>query len=88
MSDSEHRLEPGDYRQQFADFLDRLANGTVDSDEWSSFVVTHYSDESVEDARRMTAEMACGYTDVKIHSEAGADLLRSWAVQLRGFRDA
>ena len=88
MSDSGYRLQPGDYRQQFADFLDRLASGAVSSEEWSSFVITHYNDKQVENARRMTARMGCGYIDVELDSDPGRDRLRTWAELLRASNDA
>jgi len=45
-------LDPGNLRLQFADFLDRLTNGTATAARWSAFAVNHYRDELVENIRR------------------------------------
>lgn len=79
-----HQLQPSNCRQEFADFLQRLANGAdFDTEEWSSFVVAHYHDEALEEIRRMKARMGCGYMDEKLDSEDGRELLRTWADRLR-----
>ncbi|MEL7500578.1 MAG: hypothetical protein AAFN77_23500 [Planctomycetota bacterium] len=83
MNTSEFRLQHGNFRQQFAAFLDRLANGTVDSAEWSNFVVTHYDDELLEEFRRLTSRMESGYMDKELDSKGGKELLQTWAAELR-----
>jgi len=55
----------------------------VETEEWSSFVVTHYNEEELEGFRRLVARMGCGYMDEKLDSEDGKALLRSWAGELR-----
>jgi hypothetical protein len=90
VTDTPFRLQPGDYRLQFADFLDRLAAAPVGAEEWSSFVVTHYPDEFLEEARRRCVRLACGYGyhDRGPDTPAGRELLRLWAGQLRASRQA
>lgn len=80
---SSFRLEHGNYRQQFADFLDRLASGIVDSDEWSSFIVTHYPDEFLEEMRRCTVRLVQNRLVHKAGSDEGNLTLRSWAIAIR-----
>jgi hypothetical protein len=77
------RLRQSDYRQQFADFLDRLAIAPVDKEEWQSFIITHYPDEFVEDKRRCCVRLASGYLDQEIDTAEGKKLLRDWAQELR-----
>ena len=79
------RLQFGDYREQFADFLDRLADAPVDDDEWSSFVIFHYSDDVLESVRRDCVRLACGYgfRESGPGTPAGQELMRSWARLLR-----
>ena len=83
MKSSGFRLQKGDFRQQFADFLDRLAIAPVDKEEWQSFAVTLYPDEDLEEIRRNCVRLACGYLDQKIDSSEGKKLLREWAQELR-----
>lgn len=83
MVESIHRLERGNYRQQFADFLDRLAAGTVDSDEWSSFAVVHYPDEFLEEMRRCTVRLGIGELPHALDSTEGRQWLRAWAAAIR-----
>ena len=73
------RLQHGDYRKQFADFLDRLANAPVDAEEWSSFVILHYSDDVLEGVRRDCVRLACGYCfhESGPGTPAGQELMRS-----------
>ena len=42
-------------RADFADFLKRVAAGSVGVIEWQRFIVTHYHDELLETIRRQTA---------------------------------
>jgi hypothetical protein len=77
------RLEKGDFRQQFADFLDRLAKAPVGIGEWQSFIITHYSDEFVEERRRRCVRLASGELDQGIDAPEGKKLLRDWAQELR-----
>ncbi len=78
-------LQRGDWRRQFADFLDRLAGGTAHPDEWSSFVVTQYPDEFLEEMRRCTVRLGGGYLVpvIDIDSIEGQQALRAWAVAIR-----
>jgi len=85
MAQSSFRLERGNYRRQFADFLDRLAAGQVDKDEWSSFVITHYPDEFLEEMRRCTVRLAIGHLVHKVESNEGKQTLRAWAIAIRSF---
>jgi hypothetical protein len=90
VTDTPFRLQRGDYRLQFADFLDRLATAPVGAEEWSSFVVTQYPDEFLEEVRRRCVRLACGYgyQDRGPDTPAGQELLRLWAGQLRSSRQA
>jgi hypothetical protein len=84
MAVSSFRLEHGDYRRQFADFLDRLASGSVDDvEEWSSFIVTHYPDEFLEELRRCTVRLCHGRLGLDEKSVEGQQTLRAWALALR-----
>lgn len=76
-------LQRGNYRRQFADFLDRLAAGTAHDDEWSSFVVTHYPDEFLEEMRRCAVRLGIEELGCKIDSSEGRQLLRAWAIAIR-----
>jgi hypothetical protein len=77
------RLQPGDYRQQFAAFLERLANAAVGEDEWSSFVVTHYPHQLVEETRRQCVRLAAGYLEQELDTPEGKRLLLAWAAELQ-----
>ena len=83
MAQSSFRLQRGNYRRQFADFLDRLASGEFDSDEWSSLIVTHYPDEFLEEMRRCTVRLTQDRLVHKSDSEQGNHTLRAWAIAIR-----
>jgi hypothetical protein len=78
-------LRRGNYRRQFADFLDRLASGTAHADEWSSFVITQYPDEFLEEMRRCTVRLGGGHLVpvIDIDSAEGRQALRAWAIAIR-----
>ena len=71
------QLQHGDFRQQFANFLDRLATARVSNDEWSSFVITHYPNEFVEKRDGVV------FDDPNRDTAEGKRLLRNWAQELR-----
>lgn len=77
------RLERGNYRRQFADFLDRLAISGVDRDEWSSFIIVHYLDEFLEEMRRCTVRLAIGELQINIDSDEARQILGAWAIAIR-----
>jgi hypothetical protein len=83
MTDIGLRLQPGNYRLQFADFLDRLAAARVSVEEWQSFVVTHYPDEFLEEMRRCTVRLRGGHLPLAPDSDEGRQLLRAWAIAVR-----
>lgn len=83
MAGSAILLQEGNYRQQFADFLDRLASGSVHTEEWSSFVVTQYRDEFLEEMRRCTVRLGGGHLPYTIDSDEGRQILRAWAIAIR-----
>ena len=83
MAKSVFRLERDNYRQQFADFLDRIAIGEVESEEWSSFVVLQYPDEFLEEMRRCTVRLSIGHLEQAMDSDEGRQLLRAWAIAIR-----
>ena len=76
-------LEVGCCRRQFADFLDRVASRSPDPEEWSSFIVTHYPDEFLEEMRRCTVRLVCGYLPQRADSHEGRQILRAWAIAIR-----
>ena len=76
-------LQRGNYRQQFADFLDRMTSRSPDPEEWSSFVITHYPDEFLEEMRRCTVRLVCGYLPQRADSHEGRQILRAWAIAIR-----
>jgi hypothetical protein len=83
MSGAPILLQRGNYRRQFADFLDRFAAGTSHDGEWSSFVLAHYPDEFLEEMRRCTVRLGIGELPCTIESPEGKSLLRAWAVAIR-----
>jgi hypothetical protein len=83
MAQSTAHLESGNFRQQFADFLDRLASGPVSKDEWSNFVVTQYPDEFLEEMRRCTVRLLQDRLVHKGDSQEGKQTLRAWAIAIR-----
>ncbi len=83
MNSSAVLLQRGNYRQQFADFLDRLASGTSHVEEWSSFVVTQYPDEFLEEMRRCTVRLEMGLLGHKLETFVGRQILRAWAIAIR-----
>ena len=76
-------LQRGNYRRQFADFLDRLAAGTARDEEWSSFAVTHYQDEFLEEMRRCTVRLRGGHLPQRFEADDEPGLLRAWAIAVR-----
>jgi len=76
-------LEHGNYRRQFADFLERLASGTAHDEEWSSFVITQYPDEFLEEMRRCTVRLGGGHLALCMDSAEGRQILRAWAIAIR-----
>ena len=76
-------IQQGDYRTQYASFLDRLASGTAHEMEWSSFVVTHYPDEFLEEMRRCTVRLSIGGLGHRLDSPEGRQILRAWAIAIR-----
>ena len=83
MSEPPILLHKGDYRKQFAAFLDRLASGTSHESEWSSFVVTQYPDEFLEEMRRCTVRLSIGVFGHQIDSIEGRQILRAWSIAIR-----
>ena len=83
MNESSFRLQQGNYRRQFADFLDRLASRAVDNDEWSSFIITHYPDEFLEEMRRCTVRLAQNRLVHSDGSPEGNNTVRAWAIAIR-----
>lgn len=84
MSES-FRLQPGNHRRQFADFLDRLATGSVESDEWASFAVTHYPDEAIEAIRRSAVRLQSLDLGPPPDSVEARKIILAWAESLRSF---
>lgn len=87
MVEPSSRLKQGILHQPFADFLDRLAAGNVDDDEWSRFIVTHYSDEFLEEVRRCTARLMQNRLVQSDGTHEEVQTLHSWAITLRSHPD-
>ena len=69
-------------RMLFADFLERLADGDIETGEWQEFAVTHYRDESLERVRRDCVRL-CIQKPERGWSEQETDQIREWARELR-----
>ncbi len=44
-------------RKEFSSFLKRLIDGDCNESDWSKYIVNHYHNESVEEARRQCAQL-------------------------------
>ena len=71
-------------RADFADFLRRVAAGSVGVIEWQRFIVTHYHDELLETIRRQTAKLSIDRDGGKEWSDSELASLQHWSRQLRG----
>jgi hypothetical protein len=71
-------------RLAFADFLDRLASGAADTEQWQTFAVTHYFDNVLEEIRRRCVRVAIQVPERNSWSEEERIQLRAWARELRG----
>jgi len=69
-------------RTAFAEFLRRLASGASGPIEWERFVVTHYSDETLERVRREVAKLAIE-TARSAWSDSEIEKFQYWARLLR-----
>ncbi len=76
-------MHQGNYRRQFADFLDRLALTPVGLEEWQSFIVIQYPDEFLEEMRRCTVRLGGGHLAQAMDSDEGRQTLRAWAIAVR-----
>jgi hypothetical protein len=70
-------------RSALAGFLERLAKGEADPQEWQHFAVAHYGDEALERVRRDCVRF-CIQTSEHSWSEAEVDQIHAWARELRG----
>ncbi|MEZ6142225.1 MAG: hypothetical protein R3B84_16830 [Zavarzinella sp.] len=73
-----------DVRLEFADFLERLADGrgVCSSIEWGKFIVGHYRDQEVEEIRRSVARLGISWA-FREWPDLNLELLRKWSIQLR-----
>ena len=76
-----------DIRNQFRDFLLRLADNNLRDDDWSTFAVQHYSDEEVEQLRQSIVKRSLDFPDWQIGwiPRAFQDAARGLAECLREF---
>lgn len=44
-------------KSEYLEFMQRLINKEVDKDQWNKYVIAHYHDEVVENARRRCVEL-------------------------------
>ena len=70
-------------RHAFAEFLDRLAAGTCDQNDWDEYVVNHYYDETLERRRRDCARLAIESGEPFPRTDEHRTQLRVWAEELR-----
>jgi hypothetical protein len=69
-------------RSLLATFIEYAARGCVTPSEWQRFVVQHYPDERIEQARRECARVL-GSADYRTAAQSELDLLYSIADDLR-----
>lgn len=70
-------------RQVFAEFLERLACGDVNSEEWQTLVVNHYFDEVLEEIRRQLVSLTILFPETYVWSEKEKTQLLTWVTELR-----
>jgi hypothetical protein len=70
-------------REQFAAFLERLANNEVTLDDWNYYAVAHYLDEELETIRCDVVRLAIAKNGGPYSGE-DQQLLMSWHKQLLG----
>jgi hypothetical protein len=70
-------------REGFADFVDRVALGSVTREEWLEHAVEHYFDEALEDARRRLVREVIDLPEHGQVSAESASRLRALAQSLR-----
>lgn len=67
----------------FADFLERLALGNVNSEEWQTLVVNHYFDDLLEEIRSQLVRLTIQFPETNIWSGQEKTQLLIWANKLR-----
>lgn len=75
--------ESRELRHRFAEFLDRLASGTATAAHWDAFVVNHYTDELVENARRECAKLLLDRGANQSCSDSERQELLQWVRRLQ-----
>lgn len=70
-------------RRAFADFLDRLAAGGWNRDEWGEYAVNHYHDETLEEYRRNCVRLSIEAGEPFPRTDEHRTQLRTWASELR-----
>jgi hypothetical protein len=70
-------------RAGFAAFLERVAGGGVEPDEWREHVATRYADGAVEEARRQAALLQLRLGQGSVSAEQAAEYFRALAGGLR-----
>jgi hypothetical protein len=77
-------MDKATQRIEFAKFLRRLAAGSVKEIEWNKFIVTHYSDDRLEEIRRSVVRLAIGQAGAVQWSDSELAALQHWSPELRG----
>ncbi|MBN2295384.1 MAG: hypothetical protein JXM70_23335, partial [Pirellulales bacterium] len=74
-------------RDEFRDFLLRLADNNLRANDWNTFAVQHYTDEEIEQLRQALVKRSLDFPDWQIGwiPRAFQDAARGLAECLRGF---
>ena len=70
-------------REEFAEFLRRLAAGKVGGIEWERFIVAHYDDDFLEDGRRRVGQLSVARDGGIQWSDSEYAALQQWSRELR-----
>lgn len=75
-------------RLAFASFLNRLACAQEEPSDWYALVITHYSDEELEEVRRELVRLATKRepNGNPVWDPADRQRFREWAISLGGSR--
>ena len=78
-----------DIRNEFREFLLRLADNRLRDDDWNTFVVQHYCDDQIEQLRQSLVKHSFDFPDWQIGwvPKAFRDVARGLAECLRDFNE-
>lgn len=76
-----------DIRNQFREFLLRLADNNLRDDDWHTFAIPHYSDDEIEQVRQCLVRRSLDFPDWQVGwlPRAFQDAARDLAESLRDF---